>query len=167
MWKRDEASIPASTERNQPVRTEPVRTEPVKMEPFKVEPVKVEPPHVNAPEKVVMDLGKSVIIKGELSGSEDFVLYGQMEGSIRLPDHTLTIGPHAGIKAEICAKVVVIMGAVTGNVTAKEKVEIQATGSVVGDIAAPRLAIADGGSLRGKVEMPPPSGAGGAAERRR
>src|SRR5436190_24317783 len=100
-------------------------------------------------EKVVMDLGKSVVIKGELSGSEDFTLYGQMEGSIRLPDHTLTIGPHADIKADISAGVVVIMGAVTGTVTAGQRVEIQATGSVTGDIASLRLAIADGGRLRG------------------
>ena len=100
-----------------------------------------------------MDLGKSVVIKGELSGSEDFTLYGQMEGSIRLPDHTLTIGPHADIKAEISAKAVVIMGAVIGNVTARERVEIRATGSVTGEIRSPRLAVADGGYLRGRVEM--------------
>jgi cytoskeletal protein CcmA (bactofilin family) len=101
-----------------------------------------------------MDLGKSVVIKGELSGSEDLTLYGQMEGSIRLPDHTLTIGPHADIKADISAKAVVIMGAVTGSVTAGVKVEIRATGSVTGDIASPRLVIADGGCLRGRVSMP-------------
>jgi cytoskeletal protein CcmA (bactofilin family) len=103
-----------------------------------------------------MDLGKSVIIKGELSGSEDLTLYGQMEGSIKLPDHTLTIGPHADIKAQVSAKSVVIMGAVTGNVTAGERVEIRATGSVTGDIASPRLAIADGGCFRGRVDMPVP-----------
>ena len=104
-------------------------------------------------EKLVMDLGKSVVIKGELTGSEDLTLYGQMEGSIKLPDHTLTIGPHADIKADISAKGVVIMGTVTGKVTAEEKVEIQATGSVTGDIASPRLAIADGGGLCGRVEI--------------
>jgi cytoskeletal protein CcmA (bactofilin family) len=102
-----------------------------------------------------MDLGKSVIIKGELSGSEDFTVCGQMEGSIHLPQHTLTIGPHADIKAEIAAKVVVILGAVTGNVTAGEKVEIQTTGSVNGDIESPRLAIVDGGCLRGRVSTAP------------
>jgi cytoskeletal protein CcmA (bactofilin family) len=101
-----------------------------------------------------MNLGKSVVIKGDLSGSEDFTLYGQIEGSIRLPDHTLTIGPDAEIKAEISAKAVVIMGAVTGSVTAGEKVEIRATGSVIGDIASPRLGILDGGRLSGKVDMP-------------
>lgn len=103
---------------------------------------------------VVMDLGKSVVIKGELSGSEDFTLYGQMDGSIRLPDHTLTIGPHADIRAEISARTVVVMGAVTGNVTAADKVEIQANGFVTGNIVASRLAVADGGGLRGRVEQP-------------
>lgn len=101
-----------------------------------------------------MDLGKSVVIKGELSGSEDFTLFGQMEGSIRLPDHTLTVGPHADIKADIVARIVLIGGTVTGNVTATEKVEIQASGSVTGDIGSPRLAVADGARLHGKVETP-------------
>jgi cytoskeletal protein CcmA (bactofilin family) len=77
-----------------------------------------------------------------------------MEGSVTLPGHTLTIGPHADIRASITAKAVVIQGAVTGNVTAGEKVYIQDTGSVIGDVTSPRLAIADGGCLRGKVQMP-------------
>jgi cytoskeletal protein CcmA (bactofilin family) len=101
-----------------------------------------------------MDLGKSVVIKGELSASEDLTLYGQMEGRVTLPDHTLTIGPAANISASISAQAVVIMGAVTGNVTAAEKVEIRATGSMTGDLASPRLVVAEGGHLRGKVEMP-------------
>jgi cytoskeletal protein CcmA (bactofilin family) len=101
-----------------------------------------------------MDLGKSVVIKGELSASEDLTLDGQMEGSVTLPDYTLTIGPAANIKASISAKAVVIMGAVTGNVTAGEKVEIRATGSVTGDLTSPRLVVAEGGRLRGRVEIP-------------
>ena len=104
--------------------------------------------------ETVMDLGKSVIIKGELSGSEDLTLCGQMEGRIKLPAHTLTIGSDADINAEISAKTVVIMGAVTGNVTAGEKLEILATGSVTGDIVSPRLVIVDGGRLHGTVKMP-------------
>lgn len=78
-----------------------------------------------------------------------------MEGSIRLPDHALTIGPNADIKADISARTVVIMGAVTGNVTPAEKVEIQVTGSVMGDVVSPRLAVADGGRLNGRIEMRP------------
>ena len=104
-------------------------------------------------EPVILDFGKSVFIKGELSGSEDFTLHGQMEGSVRLLDHTLTIGPQAAIKANVSAKAVVIMGSVIGNVTAAQTIEIGTTGSVTGDVTAPRLAIADGGFLKGRVEM--------------
>ena len=136
MWKRDQTVTPPGAQRDQ-----------------SADPV---PADSRSTAKLVMDLGKSVVIKGELSGSEDLTLYGQMEGSIKLPDHTLTIGPHADIKAQVSARSVVIMGAVTGNVTAGEKVEIGATGSVTGDISSPRLAIADGGCFRGKVEMPVP-----------
>jgi cytoskeletal protein CcmA (bactofilin family) len=136
MWKRDQTVMPPGAQRDQSAEPAPADS--------------------RSAAKLVMDLGKSVVIKGELSGSEDLTLYGQMEGSIKLPDHTLTIGPHADIKAQVSARSVVIMGAVTGNVTAGEKVEIGATGSVTGDISSPRLAIADGGCFRGKVEMPVP-----------
>jgi cytoskeletal protein CcmA (bactofilin family) len=105
----------------------------------------------DADDKLIMNLGKSVMIKGELSGSEDLTLYGRMEGSVKLPEYTLTIGPDADIRAEISAKTVVIMGGVTGNVFAGEKVEIRSTGSVTGDIASPRLAIQDGACMCGKV----------------
>ncbi len=133
MWKRDESvATPAQQEK----------------------PPQGPPPDRAPAEKLVMNLGKSVVIKGELSGSEDLTLYGQMEGSVKLPDHTLTIGPHAEIKAEIAAKSVVVMGAVIGNVTAGDKIEIQATGSVTGDVVASRITIADGGCLKGQVEMP-------------
>jgi cytoskeletal protein CcmA (bactofilin family) len=110
-------------------------------------------PNTKGTEKLVMDLGKSMSIKGELSGSEDLTLCGQMEGSIKLPGHTLTIGAHADIKAEISARAVVITGAVIGNVTAADRVEIQATGSINGDVVSPRLVIADGGVLNGKARM--------------
>lgn len=100
-----------------------------------------------------MDLGTSVIIKGELSASEDLTLCGQLEGSVRLAEHTLTIGQNAEVKAEILAKAVVVLGSVTGNVTATERLDVRATGSVIGDVASPRLIIADGGTLRGKVQM--------------
>ena len=100
-----------------------------------------------------MNLGKSVMIKGELSASEDLTLYGQMEGRVTVLEHTLTIGPDANIRAEIQASTVVIMGAVSGNVTAASRVDIRSTGSVTGDIVSPRIAIAEGGQLLGKVQM--------------
>lgn len=104
--------------------------------------------------RLIMNLGTSIVIKGDLSASEDLTIYGKMEGSVTLHGgHTLTIGRHADIRAAIDAKAVVIQGTVTGNVTAREKIEIQTTGSVSGDVSCPRLAIADGASITGKVQV--------------
>jgi cytoskeletal protein CcmA (bactofilin family) len=130
MWKQDESDAAAVSRQNPPPPAPIAR---------------------DADDKLIMNLGKSVMIKGELSGSEDLTLYGRMEGSVRLPEYTLTIGPDADIQAEISAKTVVIMGGVTGNVSAGEKVEIRSTGSVTGDIASPRLEIQDGACMCGKV----------------
>lgn len=141
MWKRDQSPASPDVERSRAPDVERSRA------------VDTPPPERTRLGETVMNLGDSVIIKGELSGSEDLTLTGQMQGSVRLPDHTLTIGPNARIEAEITAKVVVITGAVAGNVTASESVAIQNTGSVTGDIVSPRLAIADGGFLRGRVDM--------------
>lgn len=104
--------------------------------------------------KLSMQLGASMVVKGELSASEDLTLNGQMEGTVKVLEHTLTIGPNANLKTDIQAKVVRILGTITGNVVAREKVEIQQTGSVTGNVTAPKLAIVEGGYLRGKVEMP-------------
>jgi len=88
-----------------------------------------------------VNIGKSVVIKGELNGSEDLTIEGQVEGKIELRQNVLTIGANARIKAQVFAKSVIILGEVTGNVTATEKVDIRDNGSVDGDIAAPRVAI--------------------------
>ncbi len=100
-----------------------------------------------------MNIGKSVVIKGELNGSEDLTIEGQVEGKIELRQNILTIGANGRIKAQVFAKSVVVLGAVTGNVTATEKVDIRDNGSVDGDIAAPRVAIAEGAHFRGSIDM--------------
>ena len=100
-----------------------------------------------------MNIGKSVVIKGELNGSEDLTIEGQVEGKIELRQNVLTIGPNGRIKAQVFAKSVVVLGEVTGNVTASEKVDIRDNGSVDGDIAAPRVAIAEGAHFRGSIDM--------------
>ena len=99
-------------------------------------------------------IGKSIVINGELSGGEDLTIEGTVEGKIELRDHVLTVGSNGRIKAEVAAKSLVLFGQVVGNLTATEKVDIKETGSVEGDITAPRLAIADGSHFRGSVEMP-------------
>jgi cytoskeletal protein CcmA (bactofilin family) len=104
-------------------------------------------------ERDVVNIGKSVVIKGELNGSEDLTVEGQVEGKIELKDHVLTIGPNGKIKAQVFAKSVIVLGEVNGNVTATEKVDIRDGGSVDGDIVSPRVAIAEGAHFRGSVDM--------------
>ena len=111
-------------------------------------------------ERSTVNIGKSVVIKGELSGSEDLTIEGQVDGKIELRQNVLTIGPNGKIKAQVFAKSVVILGEVTGNVTASEKVDIRDNGSVDGDIAAPRVAIAEGAHFRGSIDMQRPGAKG-------
>jgi len=101
----------------------------------------------------IVNIGQSILVKGELSGSEDLTIDGQVEGKISLRDHNLTIGQHGKIRAELVARTVTIRGKVEGNIQASEKVEIQQGGRLDGDIVAPRIAIADGAHFRGKVDM--------------
>ena len=104
-------------------------------------------------DKDVVNIGKSVVIKGELNGSEDLTVEGNVEGKIELREHVLTIGPHGKIKAEVFAKAVIVLGEVIGNIAASEKVDIRENGSVDGDIVSPRVAIAEGAHFRGSVYM--------------
>ncbi len=104
-------------------------------------------------ERDKVNIGKSVVIKGELSGSEDLTIEGHVDGKIELRDNVLTIGPNGKIKAQVFAKSVIVLGEVSGNVTASEKVDIRDNGSVDGDIVAPRVAIAEGAHFRGSVDM--------------
>ena len=99
------------------------------------------------------NIGKSVIIKGELSGSEDLTIEGQVEGKIELNNNVLTIGTNAKIKAQVFAKTIIVLGEVTGNITASEKVDIRDNGSVDGDITSPKVAIAEGAHFRGAIDM--------------
>jgi cytoskeletal protein CcmA (bactofilin family) len=111
-----------------------------------------QPQRETSMEKTV-NIGQSVQIKGELTGNEDLSIEGMVDGKINLKDHNLTIGKNGKITAEIHAKTVVIIGQVMGNVTADDKVEIHATGSVQGDIRAPRVVISDGAQFKGSIEM--------------
>ena len=98
-------------------------------------------------------LGKSIVVKGELRGSEDLTVQGQVEGKIALKQHVLTIGTHGRIRAQVLAKSVVVLGEVIGNIEATEKVAIRDEGTVEGDIKAPRVSIAEGAKFRGGIDM--------------
>jgi len=145
MWKRDEAVKPTSS---QPTPTAPAA--PVAASQQAPAAPQPEPRRI---ERDVVNIGKSVVIKGELNGSEDLTIEGHVEGKIELKDHVLTIGPNGKIKAQVFAKSVIVLGEVNGNVTATEKVDIRDGGSVDGDIVSPRVAIAEGAHFRGSVDM--------------
>ena len=144
MWKRDEAvkpTPPPPAPAAPPVAAQPAAAP---------QPAGDKRPQI---ERDKVNIGKSVVIKGELSGSEDLTIEGHVEGKIELRENVLTIGPNGKIKAEVFAKAVVVLGEVVGNVTASEKVDIRDAGSVDGDIASPRVAIAEGAHFRGSVDM--------------
>jgi cytoskeletal protein CcmA (bactofilin family) len=155
MWKRDESVRPAS---GQPAATpQPPAPAPGTGAPAAHGGLRSDATQLM--ERDIVNIGKSVVIKGELNGSEDLTIEGHVEGTIQLRDHVLTIGPNGKIKAQVFAKAVIVLGEVTGNVTASDKVDIRDNGSVDGDIVSPRVAIAEGAHFRGSVDMQRKAGA--------
>jgi len=98
-------------------------------------------------------IGKTIVISGEVKGSEDLVLDGRVEGIVNLGECRLTIGPNANVAADLTARDVLIMGKVQGNVAASGRVELRAGCNLEGDIRALRLAIEDNAMFRGKVDL--------------
>ena len=106
----------------------------------------------NSERRVVAWIGKAVRVEGKVVSAEDLTIDGDVEGSIELGGHTLTIGQEAQIRADLLAKTVTISGKVKGNVKAVDKVDLRPTGSVDGDITAPRFIMADGATVMGRVQ---------------
>jgi|SRR5450755_2508869 cytoskeletal protein CcmA (bactofilin family) len=98
-------------------------------------------------------IGRSVIVKGELSGSEDLYIEGQVEGTIELKGNNLTIGPHGLVKANINAKDVVVQGKLEGNIQASERAELTKSAVATGDIMTQRVAIEEGAYFKGKIDI--------------
>lgn len=101
----------------------------------------------------VAHIGKSISIHGELSGDEDIVIEGKVDGKVELPNNHLTIGQSGNVKADVHAKMVTVVGRIQGNVSASERVEIEATGIVDGDVNAARLVVQEGAVLNGAIAM--------------
>jgi cytoskeletal protein CcmA (bactofilin family) len=103
--------------------------------------------------RVTAWIGTALIVQGKVISAQDLTIDGKVEGTIELGGHGLTIGQGAEIKADLVARTISISGAVTGNVTATDRVDLRATGSVDGDIVAPRFAMAEGAVIKGRVEV--------------
>jgi cytoskeletal protein CcmA (bactofilin family) len=143
MWSRDQAVLPDSSESPAPAPPSSATS--------------MRRPVAGAPTagdgQAVVSIGKSIVMKGELSGSEDLAVEGTVEGTIELRNNVLTIGPNGRVKAEVFAKTVIVFGVVNGNITASERIDIRSEGSVDGNIVSPRVAIADGAHFRGSVDI--------------
>ena len=98
-------------------------------------------------------IGQSVAIEGRIRSAQDLRIDGRVDGTIDVPQHEVVVGPGADVKASLTARSVLVGGTVTGDVTATERLQIQATGSVDGSVTTPRLIVVEGATLRGKVNV--------------
>ena len=102
-------------------------------------------------------VGQSIVFKGELTGDEDLEIEGQVDGQVELSNHQITVGANGLLKAQVNAKSIIVIGQVIGDLTATERIEIQATGVVEGNLRAPRLNVQEGAVLNGSIDMSAPT----------
>jgi cytoskeletal protein CcmA (bactofilin family) len=138
MWKKDEAPTPTPTAARPEPMPRPERSAPVAV----------------ATERAT--IGRSITIRGEVTGDEDLLIQGRVDGSVDLKQHAVTVGPDGEVKASIAARVVTVEGHVEGNLSADEQVILRSSASVQGDITAPRVVLEDGARFRGGVDMGEP-----------
>jgi cytoskeletal protein CcmA (bactofilin family) len=110
-------------------------------------------PRMETPRGGAAVLGKSVIIKGQIYGREDVTIDGEVDGTVELQEHRLTVGPNGKVTATIKAREVVVLGTVHGNIETREKIEIRKEAKVVGDIRTARIVIEDGAYFKGSIDI--------------
>jgi cytoskeletal protein CcmA (bactofilin family) len=154
MWgRKDEPEAPSSpTPRPEPQRT-PVAAAPPK--PAAPPPAAAARPTNPSPGNAAQ-LGKSVKVKGEINGSEDLYIDGEVDGKITLQGNNLTIGPNGNVRAEVTAHSITVLGRLQGNVRAADRVEIRKTGSLEGDLVTARIAIEEDAVFRGSIDIVKP-----------
>src|SRR5437868_13183922 len=163
MWKP--ANPPASGQPNStPVASTPTQTKP-NASPVAETPRPThaaEPTPAPANRNAVLNtqeqatIGKSLVIKGEVTGSESLYIDGKIEGSIQLPGNRVTVGRNGQVSANINAREVVVLGKVRGNLNASDRVDIRNEGSLTGDVVAQRISIEDGAFFKGGIDIRKP-----------
>lgn len=149
MWK------PNQTGSSSPTPSEPVR--PAAPQPQSFEPSTRSSAPVAQPATADQaTIGKSLIIKGEVTGSESLYIDGKVEGSINLPGNRVTVGRNGQVTANISAREIVVLGKVRGNVNASDRVDIRSEGSLSGDVIAQRISIEDGAFFKGGIDIRKP-----------
>jgi cytoskeletal protein CcmA (bactofilin family) len=155
MWK------PNQTGPTSPSTPEPARPTPPVASPTSFESGTVRPPTGPAASTASASgeqatIGKSLVVKGEVSGSESLYIDGKVEGAINLPGNRVTVGRNGQVAANITAREVVVLGKVRGNVHASDRVDIRSEGSLTGDVAAARISIEDGAYFKGGIDIRKP-----------
>jgi len=146
MWKKEDGKPQAVPE----ISTAPVgaSSTPVPIS----SPIRETPKEVPVSSKAGACISQGIKIKGEVTGSEDLFVDGQVDGKLNLTNGSLTIGPNGRVKADVSAREVIVRGTVEGKVSGRDKVLLGSTGQVTGEVQTDRLAIEDGAMLRGRVE---------------
>lgn len=153
MWK------PNQPGNNNPSTPEPVRPTPSASPNYEASPSRPSATPASAvPTGEQATIGKSLIVKGELTGSESLYIDGKVEGAINLPGNRVTVGRNGQVAANIVAREVVVLGKVRGNCQASDRVDIRSEGSLTGDVIAARISIEDGAFFKGGIDIRKPGG---------
>ncbi len=135
IWKKSDADIPsAQTPKPPSPQPQPPRSQPL-------------------PSKERALIGPSIEIKGNLSGDEDLLVEGRVEGKIELAQHSVTIGTSGRIKADIRGRNIVVLGEVEGNLYGSEQITLRQSSTVRGNLVAPRVSLEDGSNFKGSIDM--------------
>jgi cytoskeletal protein CcmA (bactofilin family) len=163
MWKPNQTG-PTSPSTPEPARPTPPAAAPTTFETGTVRPATAAAAAAALPTGEQATIGKSLIVKGEVSGSESLYIDGKVEGAINLPGNRVTVGRNGQVAANITAREVVVLGKVRGNIQASDRVDIRSEGSLTGDVAAARISIEDGAYFKGGIDIRKPGdGKNGAA----
>ena len=155
MWKPNQAG-PNSPATPEPARPASPASSPTSFEPGAVRPSTGAVASAAIPSGEQATIGKSLFVKGEVSGSESLYIDGKVEGTINLPGNRVTVGRNGQVAANIMAREVVVLGKVRGNVNASDRVDIRSEGSLTGDVAAARISIEDGAYFKGGIDIRKP-----------
>src|SRR6184192_2630613 len=155
MWgnKKPEAPQTGHPEQRNPISNQPSKSAPAAWEDKPVMSTDAMRPMGGTADRGTARLGTSLHVKGEISGNEDLLIDGSVEGLVQLDERKLTVGATAKVTADIIAREVVVFGTVKGNLRAKDRIEIKKDGSVNGDLTTARIMIEDGAYFKGSIEI--------------